>query len=163
MRCWRTNIFSNPGKSLLPNFRSWLTRSVCRVSETLAELILVFQSGYLNGHIINSLHVGKTSLLTPETRDRLPLRRHQFPVLIFALCVSSDFLVVKKQITDVWATFQANLQLLEIVDFGISTVGSSCAVKASNIPAITSLSPIIRSRCPGLRFSNASLVGANRV
>lgn len=78
MRCWRTNIFSNPGKSLLPNFRSWLTRSVCRVSETLAELILVFQSGYLNGHIINSLHVGKTSLLTPETRDRLPLRDTNF-------------------------------------------------------------------------------------
>lgn len=61
-------------------------------------------------------------LLTPETRDKLALRRHQFPVLIFAMCVYSGFLEVKKQITDVCATFQANLQLLEIVEF--STVGS---------------------------------------
>lgn len=34
-------------------------RSVCIVSEGSAELILVSQRGYLNGHIINSLHVGK--------------------------------------------------------------------------------------------------------
>lgn len=61
-------------------------------------------------------------LLTPETRDKLALWRHQFPVLIFAVCVYSDFLEVKKQIIDVCVTFLANLQLLEIVEF--STVGS---------------------------------------
>lgn len=63
-------------------------------------------------------------LLTLETRDKLAPRRHQFPVLIFAVCVYSGFLEVKKkkQITDVCATFQANLQLSEIVEFQHSWV-----------------------------------------